>query len=169
MDLSNSGQHAIQRTAPTIYRRGFSSRLFTDAGNPRRNYTYTYDDAGNRTKDLLQRPGQSDVTNTYSYAGGNELQSKQLVGGATTTYSYDGNGNLTGYTGGPSFTYNTKNQTTNIGSDAYTYSGADQQDRVKVNTDTFVYTGLGLSARTDAGGTTHFVRCSCGLLNHERT
>jgi RHS repeat-associated protein len=141
----------------------------TDAGNPLRNYTYTYDAAGNRTKDLLQRPGQSDVTNTYSYAGGNELLSKQLVGGATTTYSYDGNGNLTGYTGGPSFTYNTKNQTTKIGSDAYTYSGADQQDRVKVNTDAFVYTGLGLSARTDASGTTHFVRCSCGLLNNERT
>ncbi|MFL5666281.1 MAG: RHS repeat-associated core domain-containing protein, partial [Ktedonobacteraceae bacterium] len=141
----------------------------TDAGNPLRNYTYTYDAAGNRTKDLLQRPGQSDVTNTYSYAGGNELLSKQLVGGATTTYSYDGNGNLTGYTGGPSFTYNTKNQTTKIGSDAYTYSGADQTDRVKVNTDTFVYTGLGLSAQTTASGTTHFVRCSCGLLNDERT
>ncbi len=97
------------------------------------------------------------------------MLSKQLGGGATTTYSYDGNGNLTGSTGGPSFTYNTKNQTKSIGSDAYTYSGADQTDRVKVNTDTFVYTGLGLSAQTTASGTTHFVRCSCGLLNNERT
>src|SRR5258708_13287704 len=135
MDLSNSGQHAIQRTAPTIYRRGFSSRLFTDAGNPLRNYTYTYDDAGNRTKDLLQRPGQSDVTNTYSYAGGNELLSKQLGGGATTTYSYDGNGNLTGSTGGPSFTYNTKNQTKSIGSDAYTYSQAYHTNLAQANPD----------------------------------
>ena len=40
---------------------------------------------------------------------------------------------------------------------------------MQVNTDTFVYTGLGLSARTDASGTTHFVRCSCGMLNDERT
>jgi RHS repeat-associated protein len=40
---------------------------------------------------------------------------------------------------------------------------------VQVNADTFVYTGLGLSARTDTSGTTHFVRCSCGLLNDERT
>src|SRR5260221_5218712 len=104
MDLSNSGQHAIQRTAPTIYRRGFSSRLFTDAGNPLRNYTYTYDDAGNRTKDLLQRPGQSDVTNTYSYAGDNEFLNKQMGGGATTTYSYHRHGELTSSTRRPSFT-----------------------------------------------------------------
>jgi RHS repeat-associated protein len=46
---------------------------------------------------------------------------------------------------------------------------ADQTDRVQVNADTFVYTGLGLSARSDTSGTTHFVRCSCGLLNDERT
>src|SRR6266699_836640 len=75
----------------------------------------------------------------------------------------------TGSSNGPSFTSNDKNQTTNIGSDSYSYSGADQTDRVQVNTDAFVYTGLGLSARTDASGTTHFVRCSCGLLNNERT
>ncbi len=141
----------------------------TDAGNLLRDYDYSYDAAGNRTKDIFAKSGQPTVTNTYTYAPGNELLTKQLQGGATTTYSYDGNGNLTGSTGGPSFTYNSKNQTTNIGSDSYTYSGADQQDRVQVNTDTFVYTGLGLSVRTDASGTTHFVRCSCGLLNNERT
>ncbi len=75
----------------------------------------------------------------------------------------------TGSSNGPSFTSNDKNQTTAIGSNSYIYSGADQQDRVQVNTDTFVYSGLRLSARTDASGTTHFVRCSCGLLNNERT
>jgi len=75
----------------------------------------------------------------------------------------------TGSSNGPSFTSNDKNQTTAIGSNSCTYSGADQQDRVQVNTDTFVYSGLGLSARTDVSGTTHFVRCSCGLLNNERT
>ncbi len=104
----------------------------TDAGNLLRDYDYSYDAAGNRTKDIFAKSGQPTVTNTYTYAPGNELL-------------------------------------TNIGSDSYTYSGADQQDRVQVNTATFVYTGLGLSARTDASGTTHFVRCSCGLLNNERT
>ncbi len=141
----------------------------TKAGTETEKWSYAYDNAGNRTQDILAIPGQPTVTNTYTYAPGNELLTKQLQGGASTSYSYDGNGNLTGSTGGPSFTYNTKNQTTNIGSDSYTYSGADQQDRVQVNTDAFVYTGLGLSARTDVSGTTHFVRCSCGLLNNERT
>ena len=110
----------------------------TDAGNPLREYDYSFDAAGNRTQDILKRPGQSDVTNTYTYVPGNELLTKQLTGGASTTYSYDGNGNLTGFTGGPSFTYNTKNQTTAVGGDTYTYSGADQTDRVQVNTDAFV-------------------------------
>src|SRR5207248_7482952 len=65
--------------------------------------------------------------------------------------------------------YNSKNQTKNIGSDTYTYSGPDQRDRVTVNTTTFDYSGLGLSRQTDSTGTTHYVRCSCGLLNNERT
>ena len=51
---------------------------------------------------------------------------------------------------------------------ASTYSGASQTDLVQINTDTAVYTGLGLSAYTDNGATSHYVRCSCGLLNHER-
>jgi len=54
----------------------------TDAGNPLREYDYTYDAAGNRTQDILKRPGQSDVTNTYTYVPGNELLTKQLTGGA---------------------------------------------------------------------------------------
>ena len=38
-----------------------------------------------------------------------------------------------------------------------------------VNTTTFDSSGLGLSRQTDSTGTTHYVRCSCGLLNNERT
>ena len=37
--------------------------------------------------------------------------------------------------------YNSKNQTKNIGSDTYTYSGPDQRDRVTVNTTTKTYFG----------------------------
>jgi YD repeat-containing protein len=104
-----------------------------------------------------------------SYNGANELTSRtQSGGGGTTTYSYDGNGNLTGSTPGSSLTYNTKNQTITNGSDTYTYSGPDQGDRVQVNSATFIFSGLGLSSRTDSNGTTYFTRCSCGLLNSER-
>ncbi|GCE11756.1 hypothetical protein [Tengunoibacter tsumagoiensis] len=38
-----------------------------------------------------------------------------------------------------------------------------------VNRDTFVYGGLGLTTAKTATGTTEYVRCSCGLLNNERT
>src|SRR5205807_1709676 len=66
--------------------------------------------------------------------------------------------------------YNSKNQTKNIGSDTYIYSGPDQRDRVTVNTTTYDYSGLGLSQQQDSSGNkTHYVRCSCGLLNNERT
>ncbi len=107
---------------------------------------------------------------SYSYNAGNELTS-QTQSNTTTSYSYDGNGNLTGVTpGGPSLDHNAKNQTTSIGNNTYTYtySGPDQTDRVQINSTTLDYSGLGLSRQEDASGTTHFVRCSCGLLNNER-
>ncbi len=131
-------------------------------------FSYGYDNAGNRTSSSVKSSG---ISNTYAYNGGNELTSRTQSGGGggTTTYSYDGNGNLTGSTPGSSLTYNTKNQTKTNGSDTYTYSGPDQRDRVQVNSATFIYSGLGLSSRTDSNGTTYFTRCSCGLLNNERT
>lgn len=55
------------------------------------------------------------------------------------------------------------------GSDNYTYSGTNQSERVQVNSDTFVYGGLGLTSVKTLAGTTAYVRCSCGLLNNERT
>jgi len=128
-------------------------------------YSYTYDAAGNRLTSSVLSTGVSD---SYTYNAANELTTR-TEGSTTTTYSYDGNGNLTGSTGGPLLSYNSKNQTKNIGSDTYTYSGPDQRDRVTVNTTTFDYSGLGLSRQTDSTGTTHYVRCSCGLLNNERT
>jgi hypothetical protein len=81
---------------------------------------------------------------------------------------YESNGNLTAVSaGGPSLNYNAKNQTTSIGSNSYTYSGPDQTDRVQINSTTLDYSGLGLSRQEDSSGTTHFVRCSCGLPSHQ--
>jgi len=128
-------------------------------------WEYGYDAAGNRTTFSQVSPT---ITASYTYQAGNELTSA-AVNGQTTSYSYDGNGNLTGVTpGGPSFNYNGKNQTTSIGSNNYTYSGPAQTDRVQINSTTLDYSGLGLSRQEDSSGTTHFVRCSCGMLNNER-
>ena len=127
-------------------------------------WSYGYDHAGNRTSFSRMSTG---VSVSYSYNAANELTSS-VQSGTTTTYTYDANGNLTGWTGGPSFTYNAKNQDSVVGSNHYTYSRPDQRDRVKVNADTFVYSGLGLSSQRDSGGTTYYSRCSCGLLNSEQ-
>jgi len=128
-----------------------------------RQYNYTYDDNGNRTQDVLEVSGQSTVTTNYTYGASSELLNKQIQGGATTTYSYDGNGNQTGSTGGPTFTYNAKDQAITLG------SGTTQTERVKVNSTSYVYGTLGLTSQQTSSGTTAYVRCSCGLLNDERT
>ncbi len=134
-----------------------------------RQYNYTYDDNGNRTQDVLDVSGQTTTTN-YTYGASSELLNKQVQGGATTTYSYDGNGNQTGSTGGPTFTYNAKDQATTLGSGtSATYSGTTQNDRVQVNNTSYVYGTLGLTSQQTSSGTTAYVRCSCGLLNDERT
>ena len=109
------------------------------------------------------------TTTNYTYNSDNELTQAAISGGATTTYSYDADGNQTGSTNGLSTTYNSQNQAVTVGSNSYSYSGTSQQDRVSINGDTEVYTGLGLSTIKMISGTTEFVRCSCGLLNNERT
>ncbi|HLJ32500.1 MAG TPA: hypothetical protein VKU38_02565, partial [Ktedonobacteraceae bacterium] len=107
------------------------------------------------------------VSISYKYTGGNEIQS-ETQNGNTINFTFDGNGNLTGETGGQSLAYNGKEQTKSIGSNSYTYSGPNQQDRVQINSTTLDYSVLGLSQQSDTTGTTHFTRCSCGLLNNER-
>ena len=104
-------------------------------------FTYGYDANGNRKSFTQIAPA---ITASYTYTGGNVLQS-DTINGTTTNFTYDGNGNQTGSTGGPAFTYNAKEQTTTIGSNTYKYSGPDQQDRVQINSLTLDYSGLGLS------------------------
>ncbi|GCF08859.1 RHS repeat-associated core domain-containing protein [Dictyobacter arantiisoli] len=52
---------------------------------------------------------------------------------------------------------------------SYGYSGTDQSQRVTNTGNTAVYTGLGLSSENVGGTTYEYVRCSCGMLNSERT
>ncbi len=125
-------------------------------------FKYQYDANGNLTG---KNVAADKLQVTYSYNGANELTtSSQGV-----TYSYDANGNLTGWTGGPSFSYNSRNQATVIGSNTFGYTGGNQNERTNDNGNAAVYGGLGLTSLTTAAGTTAFVRCSCGLLNSERT
>jgi RHS repeat-associated protein len=74
--------------------------------------------------------------------------------------------------------YNTTNQDTSgtgtatgsSSSYSYGYSGTDQTDRVSTAGNTAVYTSLGLSTeKTSVTNTNEYVRCSCGMLNSERT
>ncbi len=127
----------------------------------------------------------------FTYNAANELTNASNTGntdGTTTsgsaTYSYDGNGNLTNVVstnGGPltpnqTHTYNASNQDVSgsgsVGgnnNNNYGYSGGDQTERVINNSNTDVYGQTGLTSSKNSSGTTSFVRCSCGLLNNERT
>ncbi|GCE13343.1 type IV secretion protein Rhs [Tengunoibacter tsumagoiensis] len=126
---------------------------------------YGYDNNGNITSKQVQSTG---LNESYSYNAASELITR-TNGSGSTTYSYDGIGNLIGSTAGGTLSYNVLNQTTKNGSTNYTYSGTTQSERVQVNSDTFVYGGLGLTTAKTTAGTTEYVRCSCGLLNNERT
>jgi RHS repeat-associated protein len=128
-------------------------------------WTYGYDAAGNRTAATRLSTHES-IAYHYDY-GANELSPMVVNGTQKTTYSYDADGNLMSSSPGQSYTYNIKNQTTAIGSDNYTYSGATQDERVQVNSTSYVYSLLGLSSQTDSSGTTYYTRCSCSQLLDE--
>lgn len=99
-------------------------------------WTYGYDKAGNRTSYTMKSSSDND---TYTYQSANELHTK-VDGTTTITYSYDGNGNLTGSSpSGQTYAYHNKNQTKTIGSNNYTYSGATQADLVQINSTTYNY------------------------------
>ena len=89
-----------------------------------RRFSYTYDGANNRlsqTKDL----GSGPQTTSYGYNSANEMTSA-----GSTTYSYDANGNETGWSGGPTLTYNAKDQMTALGTLALSYLGPNQVELI---------------------------------------
>jgi RHS repeat-associated protein len=103
---------------------------------------YVYDPVGNR---LVHSVGGA--LTTYVYDGANQLSSSQDVSG-TTTYAYDGAGNLLGSTA-PS------------GRTTYTWSADNRQTKAELPTSyvvTSTYRADGLRhQKTDAAGTTRFL------------
>ncbi|GCE07761.1 hypothetical protein KDAU_74560 [Dictyobacter aurantiacus] len=164
-----------------------SKNQLIDVQNPNQHWTLSYDANGNNLTRTYA--GASTFDATMSYNADNELTSGSSTGSnsGSATYSYDGNGNLTSVTNGSSgsgplthaqtHTYNAANQDISGSGTAsgtstnytYGYSGSDQTDRVTNTGNTAVYSGLGLSSETVGTTNYEYVRCSCGLLNSERT
>ena len=131
--------------------------------------TYTYD-AVNRLK-TANLSNTSGTDYSYSYDPNSNLISKTVLGNSTdftynepnqltqagsTTFVYDGAGNLKSSSAGFAASYNAKNQTTSMtppGGEAVpmTYQDASQTKRVSASETDFDYTVLGLSSQTDRG------------------
>jgi RHS repeat-associated protein len=142
--------------------------------------TYSYDLASNRTKTI------EGSTTWYDYGKANQL----CASGATaptgaenadgcqptptggTTYSHDGNGNLTASTGGPNggwaLTYNTLNQTTALTHGGtlspLTYAGTDQNQRLQAGGTSYLNTAIGVTQQTTGSTSVGFVRDNAGNL-----
>lgn len=89
-------------------------------------YDYAYDANGNRTS--VKTDGVT--TQSLIYNSANQI--------TTSGYAYDAAGNQTASPAG-SAVYNAAEQTTQVGSTAYTYSGADQTEVLRSGTERFVY------------------------------
>lgn len=146
------------------------------SGGVAHTYQYTYDGDGNRT----QQVENGSSTTTYAYNAANEITQA-----GTLTYTFDADGNELTNSAGLSFTYNAKNQTSNVtapppGSVSLnmSYTGPDQSQRLTAGNSTYNYTFLGLYSETNNGapqpndspsGTTYYTRDNEGLLLSEAT
>ncbi len=144
------------------------ANVYNSAGTHENAFTYAYDAAGNRTSYTqgVTSPG----TITYTYNAANELVSHSGNIPNGVKYTYDNNGNVTGWTPvSPSITYNKTNQMTAFGSTTFSYSGPDQDQRVQVNSTNYVYSGLGCDCESNSAGSTYYTHDNKGQLIDERT
>ncbi|GCE51470.1 RHS repeat-associated protein [Thermosporothrix hazakensis] len=168
MTLANGNQH---RYSYDSLNRLLADKIFTSQNSQVDEFSYTYDAGGNITKAQFHLPNSSgSFTNLFSYGAGNQLLNwtRQGADGSkqTTTFSYDANGNLTEEKGGVNriFSYNALNQTTQINSTPFTYSGPTQETRVQVADTTYLYNSWGVGKEYRQSGPVTYTRCSCGKL-----
>lgn len=124
-------------------------------------YNYSYDPLGNITSKTV-----NGVVTNYSYNAANELTSD-----GTSSYTYDGDGNMTAGLSGSSLTYNAAGQTTSIspsGGVAVSMSYADvgQAMRTQAGSTTYQYDRSGLSV---IGGNTYIESLPNGSAFELRT
>jgi RHS repeat-associated protein len=149
-------------------------------------FQYAYDLAGNRTKQQVTQGG-STTTTFYGYGTGNQLCWSKVTttdpgSGCTapsgaTTYSHDGNGNLTGSSAGFAASYNGFDQSTSVTAPGgatlspMTYGGSTQVERRRAGATNFTDSALGLqvAAPTSGGIGTFYTRDPSGNLISQRT
>lgn len=130
-------------------------------------WTYSYDNAGNRTNATLSPTGTGGTT-AFTYNANNEILSRA---GSSTGWAYDANGNETaavGATTRTAGTWNPKQQltSTTAGGSAYpmAYTGTGNQTRLSAGPASYRNTALGVTAQTASGTTTNFIRDAGGTL-----
>ncbi len=139
---------------------------------------YGYDRNSNRTEKTVNSQLTSYVYNAsnqlcWSLSGASSAACASPPGGATS-YSHDGNGNLTGSSEGLALSYNDANQTTSMtppggSASAMSYADIAQDERVSAGDKTFAYNLLGLGLESQAGAETQYVRDHTGELISQRS
>lgn len=120
-------------------------------------WTYTYDNAGNRTsQSRTGNTGGPVGSISYSY---NDASQITAATGSTTTWTYDGAGNqtrngLTGVVNG----YGFRSQNTQTTGTNHSYFNDGNQFRLSSGATTFTNTPLGVTQRVTGSTTTSFIR-----------
>lgn len=130
------------------------------ATSPDGTYSYSYDATGNRTRNGAI---------TYQYNAANQLTSINN----TTLLQYDDNGGLTGIGGTLGFSYNTKDQTTQITPSGGSpipmlYKGKGQKVRTKAGPTSYLINVLGVGGEKTGSKTTFYTRDNNGDLISQR-
>jgi len=135
-------------------------RLLNESYSNGRSIGYTYDADGNRLTSREIKVGGSLVVTTYTYGKEDQVLKAVIAGGATTTYTYDRNGDeKTSVTGSATTTYayDIENRltsvTTSSGTTSYAYS-ADGRRLKRVSGGTTTYFGNDPVSRSRMDDTT---------------
>jgi len=166
--------------ATTSYAYDRLNRL-TGANTGTNAYTYSYDAAGNRLTSTQPSTGAQ----YYGYNDADQLcyiaSTAGTQGGATcptaptnaTQFSYDANGNQATDVGYVGFSYNARDQLSNVTTDSattpYTYADARNNELTSIGSTTYRPGLLGFTGQTENGVTTYTTRDPNGQLIGLRT